>query len=926
MAPTLHIAVNSRLTQLLKQQLLADRWAQQTVVETPNVMTGAQWWLQWEQQHLLAADLAELSALFEPKRLSVFEAERLWESVLTDAIQQQPELSLLNPAATAKQLYQAWCFLVEYEAESALKQAFQTAEVKLFLTLKQAYQNRLTECQLLDPPLLHCQRLAQFAKAPLLTGVSEVVLHGFDEITPFMQKWLALLEAQGIAVQQRAAPPLSQAPSQQWLAAQTAEEEAQQVALWCANWLEQSSPSLPRLGIVAPDIEAIQSELTWALDETLAQRFGQASPLNLNRQTLYNISLGQSLTQLPLVQNALQTLQMGLMPQQPLQYEEWSNWLISPYTVGDLIQRQNADSVLRRMQWSRFKWPKLLETLHDRTQVAGKTHPLPKALRQVLQQQAAVKRAHQVTLPAFAQAAVETLHAFHWAQGSIHSGEQSRALSTIEMQQKEAFLQALSQFSNSYFQVDKQSFSSWLSLLKQFLSTLLHQPQTESWVPIQIMGMLEASGQSFDALWVMGLTDEAWPRMPKPNPFLPNKLQRDLGMPRCDATRELNYAQQITQRLAQAALDQVWSYPAHEQDSERLPSPLLATLIESQPAWPSYSRQPYQTLAARLKQQAEPLQWVADTQAPPLPLDSLAPGGTGILSAQSKCPLMAFIDYRLGARRQLEVVEEGLQPNHLGTLVHVVLEQFWLEMKTQSNLLVMEADALAQRVDELLAVAMQPLQNQADEAYLALEKQRIQALILDWLDLEKQRPAFAVVATESEHILEIGGLKFQTKLDRVDALEDFSGQRLIMDYKTGRANAGDLLKEPIEAPQLAVYLHAFAGDEVIGLGYGILHSDDGVKLDFVLAEDGILPKSRSQKVFSQLASKANGAFEGLAWEDFIQALRDEVTDLASRLQQGDAAMTFRRESDLQYAAGGLALRLPEAKWQGVGVCQEEACE
>jgi inactivated superfamily I helicase len=41
------------------------------------------------------------------------------------------------------------------------------------------------------------------------------------------------------------------------------------------------------------------------------------------------------------------------------------------------------------------------------------------------------------------------------------------------------------------------------------------QPETPA-VPIQILGPLEADHLEFDHLWVLGLTDEAWPRMARP--------------------------------------------------------------------------------------------------------------------------------------------------------------------------------------------------------------------------------------------------------------------------------------------------------------------------------------------------------------------------------------------------------------------------
>lgn len=929
MAQHLHIAVNSRLSQLLKKQLLATDWQTQTVAKTPDVMTLPQWWQQWEQRLILQAEMVDLTALLSPKRLSIFEAEMLWQDLLAEKMQQQPELRLLNNKATAKQLYQAWSYLIEYQAEDALKTHFKTDEVALFLDLKQRYQQRLQQLQLLDPPLLQMRRLSLLKQLGGNFEQTQFHLHGFDALSPAVQQWQAILEELGAEIEVVQVSPLPETPKQQFCQTETPEQEAQQIALWCADWLEtwlkqsqscSQMPSVPSLGIVAPNIESVHSALTWAFDETFYQRFGQSLPLTVGRQTLYNISLGQPLTQSALVQNGLQTLQLALVPQQTLEYEVWADWLTSPYTLGDLQYRQQADSQLRKLQWASFKWPALLTYLQNRAEAQGVAqaddhpipNPLPKKLTKVLLNQSQQRLSSKVSLAQFVQQALTVLKTFQWGQ-NLQLGASSRALNTVEMQQKEAFLQALTQFENCFFQADQASYAEWLGRFKQQLQATVHQPQTPGWVPIQVMGMLEASGQQFDALWVMGLTDEAWPRMPNPNPFLPIALQRELAMPRCDAKRELLYAEQVSQRLTQAAPIQVWSYASHLEDKEMLPSPLLLKGLKVAREVTDFKNQSYCGLAEKIKQQASPLVWVEDAQAPALPLNSRVPGGTGILNAQNNCPLMAFIDYRLGARYQLETVEEGLQANHLGTLVHQVLESFWQETMTQAQLLAFEDDALAKKISSLLETAMTPMQSQYDAHYLALEKQRILQLILDWLTLEKSRPPFKVIETEAEHQLAIGGLLLNTKIDRVDQLPEFGNQKLIMDYKTGRANVTDLLKEPIEAPQLAVYLEAHSLPDIAGLGYGILHSDDGVKLDMLVAEAEVLPMSR--QVFSKLAEKSGGDYEGQAWADFLQALQSEVDALARSLQQGHAAMRYRDEAALAYAAGQLALRLPEVKWQ-----------
>ncbi len=75
-------------------------------------------------------------------------------------------------------------------------------------------------------------------------------------------------------------------------------------------------------------------------------------------------------------------------------------------------------------------------------------------------------------------------------------------------------------------------------MLAQEAATKPFQAQSPA-ANVQILGILEAGGLLFDALWISGLDDSNWPAQPKPNPFIPKRLQRELKMPHASAEREL---------------------------------------------------------------------------------------------------------------------------------------------------------------------------------------------------------------------------------------------------------------------------------------------------------------------------------------------------------------------------------------------------
>lgn len=938
----IHLAANSRLTQTLKQSAFNQQI--HAVAETPLVMTLSQWWSQWEQACLLRG---ELPIQNQPQKvLSAFEAQMIWEELLETESQKRLDengqpLDLLNLSSTAKQLYQAWSFWMEWltDEQQALTQDqhFDADEIELFKSCMQAYQTRLKKHHWQDEVLHQQQRLTWLQEGKgKHTLPTHFELHGFDEISPQMTLWQQTVEKFGCKVTVHLEPIQTQTKQCAIYAALDHQDEVQQVALWCVQQWRQRKETQPaqsiKIGVVAPNLGDYKAPLTRALNEQLTLAQQQHLPLNEKTpESLFNFSLGHSLLDLPLVQNAMLTLKLFCQPHRSCSYSDWSEWLISPYSMLPTHVSQAIDAKLRRLQWASFKWPNLLDSevfQKERSQqeVIDKSKKSTEKKRTQTQnlldiltgwhKQLEEKNLTKMGVSSFVKLVSECLKQVGWCS--------SRGLNSDEYQQQKAFNQTLERFSTLTETQGEQSFSYWFMVLKRFVGEAVHQSQSKGVQPIQVMGMLEAGGQSFDALWVMGLTDEAWPRMPNPNPFLPMLLQRSHQMPRCDAQKELQYAKHVTERLAHSAEQQVWSYARTQGEAELLISPLLET--ERFQAAEAYVRQSYQSLSkASFSKRAE-LNWVLDNRGPEVPAGTKAPGGTGILQAQSQCPLMAFIDYRLGARNGLQAVEDGLQMTNQGTLIHEILEHFWKETKTQSNLLILNDEEVQQRLNQHIQTSFENLQKSFDEHYLQLEQARIFELLLQWMELEKQRPSFAVLSTEKEKQITLAGIEFKVIVDRIDVVD---GQKVILDYKTGRANANNLLKTPIKAPQLAVYLikeeesdNANTQDttdifgDVSGLGYGLLHSDDGVKISAVVEDESVFAsKARSIQVFSKLSAKEGGDFYEVAWSDFLASLRQEVTDLALSIQQGVADMNFDKPTDIAYAAGHLALRLPEVAMQ-----------
>ena len=127
-----------------------------------------------------------------------------------------------------------------------------------------------------------------------------------------------------------------------------------------------------------------------------------------------------------------------------------------------------------------------------------------------------------------------------------------RTLSSREYQVVEKWHGLLSSLATLDAALPPISFAQALSRLQEIAAALPFQVENEG-APIQIMGLLEASGLRFDHLWIMGLHDEALPAAANPNPFLPISMQREHQLPHSSAERELEFAVKLMDRLLQSS-------------------------------------------------------------------------------------------------------------------------------------------------------------------------------------------------------------------------------------------------------------------------------------------------------------------------------------------------------------------------------------
>ncbi len=367
---------------------------------------------------------------------------------------------------------------------------------------------------------------------------------------------------------------------------------------------------------------------------------------------------------------------------------------------------------------------------------------------------------------------------------------------------------------------------------------------------MQILGVFEASGMSFDHLWILGMHDGVWPRSVTPNPFLPLKLQRSFNLPQSSPQRELAFTMLLTEQLLASSPKVVVSYPEIESDAALRPSPLFSDLPEiaiddlDLPLSRSHAEQLFHS---------RHLEKIDDSNAPQWN-GARARGGTSILTSQAACPFQAFAKVRLGAE-DLETPTSGLSPLDRGNLVHDVLAAVWKELGSHDTLITENATQLRAVVHDEVEACIRKLglkrRALQEPRFAAIEQARLEKLVADWLELEKQRQPFRVISLEQQRAVTFGGIDFTIRADRIDRMDD--GTHVVLDYKTSKHGPKEWDGDRPDEPQLPLYA-VTADVPPAGVVFAVVKSGES-KFAGLTASDGILPGIKATTGDDALANR-----------------------------------------------------------------------
>ncbi|QDP72275.1 PD-(D/E)XK nuclease family protein [Legionella israelensis] len=716
---------------------------QQATVAKPHCLPFAAFIRQIHQRLLLNDRLPAAS----PILLSGPQCRYLWEQVLKSQADFTYSKGLLNT------VMEAWRTCLQWQISPEDENFKQTPQCEEFQQWWHAFNRKLKQLNVLPE-----EQLTDYLISTGFSLISQPLIWAcFDNFTPQQQLLQKHSIQQGI---QNYIYDLSsdiEFCSEQFIA-KDEEEECTQLIQWLLDRLDSGEK---KIAVVVPDLQQ--------RSRTLQRQFKRHI-----KDDVFNFSLGQSLNHYPLVTHAFICLSLN---SRYLTHHQAQVLLYSAYlkgSDGEFHQRTQAaqdSSLLREKNIALSQW---IKTFHYQLPVLTScleqlnNYPIKASIDEWIE--LFVKRLEILGFPGDLPLNSENHQCFQRFFELFDSFKQLALISTT------------------------LSFQEAFQALCDLAQQTIFQPESKN-KPVQVLGLLEASGCEFDSLWCMGLTDQCLPAKTQLSPFIPYPLQREKNMPHSSPEHEWQLALRLLQRFQRASKRTVFSYPELSGDTPNLPSPLITEMAKFIPS-----------VVLTEQSSLPPLNILKENYVIPLQPDELISGGTTLLANQAKCPFRAFAAHRLRAK-PANRLKDGLDPQERGQIVHKVMEKIWRSLGNQQKLLSLDEQALHQCIETAIKDSLRIFFMDKNELFPSLMKEveltRLKRLIYSCLSWEKQRPSFTIEAIEKDFIFRIHDQDFKVRVDRIDKLED--EEKWVIDYKT-TIPAGQPWNEdrPIE-PQLLLY-------------------------------------------------------------------------------------------------------------------------
>jgi ATP-dependent helicase/nuclease subunit B len=828
--------------------LLAGGHASGITVVTPNRRLAQELAREFDQTQIAAglrvwetADILPLTAFVErlyedafyselapriPLLLSSAQEHELWEAAIRASRWGDSLLAVPQAAADARK---AWVLAHDWRIAGALGVFPGNDDALAFVEWTKDYVRRSEGAGHTDTARL-TDIVADLLNEPALRKPRLIVTYAFDLVVPQKRDFFLACEKQGMEIR-RCLPQVRQGTVSR-LSFADARQELETIAAWARQKLESGAK---RIGVVIPELGQRRKEVARVFTRVMlpAGKLPGAEHVVLP----FNLSLGAPLSDYPLVRSALAILELSI---EEISYDQASKLIRSPFVGGaqsEMAARARLDARLRRHAPSKLTLGKLVSLIEGAPNLGQQLE----ALLALTRQSPGGERSPQEWARNFSER----------LKVAEFPGE--RGLDSEEFQTQTKFNEVLAEFAKLERVVPRMSAVRALGRLRRHCNDTLFQPETID-APIQILGVLESAGIGFDALWVSGLTDEVWPLAAQPNPFIPPALQRKAAIPEASPEASLERGRRITEAWLSSANEVLVSCPMREQDRELLPSSLIAHISTGDIGTVRYRKYRDYIFDAR------GIETLVDAQAPVLANKSPR-GGTRILADQAACPFRAFARHRLAAEG-LEEPAVGPDARVRGQLLHTLMKEIWSALKDSQG---MQQDC-GPAIERAAAIAVS--EANIDEPFAALERNRLAKIVREWLEVERGRPDFEVVAMEEKRKLVVAGLELGGRIDRMDKLA--SGGHVLIDYKSGRPTPNEWQGERPDDPQLPLYA-LNAKEDITAVTFAKLKTGEMRYMGFS-KEKNAIPEVKQAK----------------DWDALIDGWKKQTEALGSGFASGDA--------------------------------------
>lgn len=772
--------------------------AGQRVWERPNISSFRRWALSaWE------------SCWPESQLLHPVQEMALFKSVIDQSENGNP---LLSTTAAARLVRKAAHTVTAYRidlGDARFGASSETASFRAWLAKARAKLKAMgwiTEDLAVD-------ELIGFVRSGRFTPPPQILLQQGFVPTPQQSELLQALAQAGTSIGDLPSCHTEQGRTT-YMRSANVDSEAQEAVSLVRDWLlsADDQATWPRIAILVPDLETARTRLEPVLMDILtpAHRLPSAE----ERAYPWRYGRGLPLSDHDAIRAALSGLELCAFDNSA---DLVSRFLLSCRFGEDdeMNARAEMDRTLRETQGRRLG----LASLSYLAARSGATFA-PDFGRRIQTLMESLQSDDGKTLPSsWAERYRVRLKALGWP---------GRGLGSAAYQAVKAFEECLAVLAAMDRQLGDISAPRAFAWLREILSTREHQPRLPYAQPIQILQWTDAVGLAFDRAIVLGCDSSALPAPASRSPFIPLELQRTHAVSGSTTELALEEAMRLVAALWLTAAEVVWSCPLRQNDGVHLvPSPLIK-------GWPSRETPSRSVDTFRTAIVAQGPQTVVLAEDPVPPVRDFEAegirGGISVLSNFAVMPFAAFARNRLGLRA-LAIPTSGLDPLTQGNAVHAALEQVWGAIGGLEELRALPEDRLKDLIEEKVASVLgDGAKNhwRFGKRLMALERQRVARLVLEWMALERRRTDdFTVIGREVQARAIVGGISFAVRIDRIDRLNTSMGERfLIIDYKSGASvSPYEWLPAVLTEPQLPTYatsvdLSNIGVDQVQGIAFG----------------------------------------------------------------------------------------------------------